>query len=110
MRGVKNDDRKLRWSLLPPGPLEDIVRVLSFGAKKYSPDNWLFVGDGERRYLDAALRHINAYRKGSKKDKQSNRSHISHALCCLIFLWHFEQERYKNERKTRKAVKKNSVR
>lgn len=107
--GQKDDDKKLLWYLLPIKPVEDIVRVLTYGAKKYSPDNWLRVKEPENRYYSAALRHLCAYKKGASRDKQSGRSHLAHAMCCLIFLWHFENERKSHARKTRKAAKKNRI-
>ena len=38
--GRKDDDGKLRYDLIPPLALEEVVRVLTFGAEKYGPNNW----------------------------------------------------------------------
>ncbi|HKE56465.1 MAG TPA: dATP/dGTP diphosphohydrolase domain-containing protein [Pyrinomonadaceae bacterium] len=38
--GVKKDLGKLRWSLLPWDALEEVVKVLMFGASKYADRNW----------------------------------------------------------------------
>ena len=37
--GVKNDQEKLGWDLVPWDAVEPIVAVLDFGSKKYAPDN-----------------------------------------------------------------------
>lgn len=39
---VKDDfkDDKLRWDLLPLEEIEEVVRVLHAGAKKYGPNRW----------------------------------------------------------------------
>ena len=39
-KGLKLDFDKLRWDLLPIECVEEIVRVLTFGAKKYDDNNW----------------------------------------------------------------------
>ena len=65
MIGIKRDDDKIKWSLLPLKPVEEIVKVLMFGAKKYEPDNWKHVEPHER-YWDAAIRHLAAWKEGEK--------------------------------------------
>ena len=37
---MKHDENKARWDLLPMGATSEIVDVLTYGAKKYAPDNW----------------------------------------------------------------------
>lgn len=34
------NEGKPKWSLIPFSALEPMVRVLEFGANKYSPNNW----------------------------------------------------------------------
>ncbi len=88
-RGIKYDKDKPRWNLLPWDELEDVVHVLTFGAKKYAPDNWKFVDDANSRYMDATMRHLVAHQQGEQRDSESGESHIAHAMCCLLFmLWH----------------------
>jgi hypothetical protein len=84
--GVKDDDGKARWSLLPYEQLEEVVKVLGFGADKYGDDNWKKVKQGGRRYMDAAMRHIAAMQNGKVKDPESGLSHAAHAVCCLLFV------------------------
>jgi len=84
--GLKNDFGKPEWYLLPFKAVGEIVKVLTFGAKKYSPDNWRYVPDGERRYFSALLRHLAAWHDGEDIDKESGLSHLAHAGCCLLFL------------------------
>lgn len=87
--GVKFDKDKPKWNLLPWDEVEDVVKVLTFGAKKYAPDNWKFVDDANNRYMDATMRHLVAFQQGERTDAESGESHIAHALCCLLFmLWH----------------------
>lgn len=86
MEGIKHDVDKLRYELLPVKPIEDIVRVLTFGSKKYKDDNWKHVKPFEDRYYAAALRHITAWRKGEILDRETGLPHLAHATCCLVFL------------------------
>ena len=87
--GVKFDKDKPKWNLLPWSEVEDVVKVLTFGAKKYAPDNWKFVDDANSRYMDATMRHLVAHQQGEQRDSESGESHIAHAICCLLFmLWH----------------------
>jgi hypothetical protein len=90
--GLKFDNGKLRWDLLPLNAIEDTVKVLTFGANKYGPNNWQQVDDAENRYFAALMRHIKAYRTGEKIDPESGIDHIAHAICNLVFLYHFQNE------------------
>jgi hypothetical protein len=89
--GMKYDADKLQYSLLPPHALEATVDVLTFGAQKYAPDNWKFVGDAKHRYFDALQRHAWAWLAGEKYDVESGKHHLAHAICCLLFLYEHDQ-------------------
>ena len=92
MTGRKDDDGKPQYRLLPTRSLAAIVDVLTFGAQKYTPDNWRKVPDAQTRYTDAMLRHIFAWLDGEATDAESGYHHLAHAGCCLLFLLHFELE------------------
>ena len=88
--GVKYDNDKPQWSLLPFKALREVVDVLTYGAKKYAPDNWKKVPNAKQRYIDAGFRHFTAYAAGEKLDPETGKSHLAHALCCLLYLLAFE--------------------
>lgn len=90
--GVKFDIGKPQWSLIPANPMAEVVDVLTYGAKKYSPDNWQHVDDPDTRYFNAAMRHIWAWRQGEQYDDESHHSHLAHAVCCLFFLMAFDNK------------------
>ena len=90
--GVKFDNQKPQWSLVPSTAMEEIVDVLTYGANKYSPDNWKYVDNHDTRYFNAAMRHIWAWRQGERFDEESHKSHLAHAACCLLFLMAFDHE------------------
>ena len=85
--GRKFDGGKLEYGLLPPLALKATVDVLTVGAQKYERDNWKKVPDSKRRYFDAMQRHIWAWKEGEQNDPETNRHHLAHALCCLMFLY-----------------------
>jgi hypothetical protein len=86
-KGIKFDSEKNRYDLIPPHALDEFVRVLTFGANKYSPDNWRFVPEAERRYFAAAQRHLWAWKSGEVVDPESGINHLSHAITSLFFLY-----------------------
>ena len=90
--GSKFDSEKPRWSLVPWRELEDVVHVLTAGARKYSDGNWMHVENARDRYFSAAMRHLVDWQGGEKKDPETGRSHLSHAICCLLFISWFDKE------------------
>lgn len=82
----KDDQGKLDWTLIPWRGLKPVVRVLEFGAAKYSRGGWRLVEDADRRYLAAAFRHLTAYADGERVDPESGLPHLAHAVCCLLFM------------------------
>jgi hypothetical protein len=96
--GRKFDGGKLQYGLVPPLALRETVKVLTFGAEKYEPDNWRRVPDGPRRYFDAAQRHLWAYKEGEIYDPETGVNHIAHAICCLMFMLDLDEGKY-NETK-----------
>ena len=87
--GVKFDDGKLRYDLLPICGIREIIRVLMHGAKKYDDNNWHKVAsqpEGKARYYNACKRHIDDWWEGEENDKESGLHHLAHAACCLLFL------------------------
>ena len=85
--GRKFDGDKLEYGLIPPYALMATVDVLTLGAQKYERDNWIHVPDAKRRYFDALQRHLWSWKMGESNDKETGRSHLAHAMCCLMFLY-----------------------
>lgn len=83
--GTKFDSDKPCMELLDPYAMEQLAKVLTFGAKKYAAWNWA-KGLSYSRLAGAALRHIFAYMRGEDLDPESGLPHTAHALCCLMFL------------------------
>jgi hypothetical protein len=88
--GVKYDNGKPQWSLLPFKALTQVVEVLTYGAKKYAPDNWKKVPNAKQRYTDAGFRHFAAYASGETHDSETGKHHLAHAICCLLYIVAFD--------------------
>ena len=93
--GMKDVANKLRWDLLPVELVEEVVRVLTYGANKYpdasSVPNWTLVEDASNKYYAAAMRHIVEYRKGNLTDNESGLLHLAHAITNLLLLINFSK-------------------
>lgn len=74
--GAKLDDGKLRPRLVLGGfvrALEEVIRVGTAGANKYTDNGWQSVPDGRARYANAADRHQIAIDKGYVFDETMDR-------------------------------------
>lgn len=87
--GMKDDKGKSRLDLLPSAPLVEVGHILAFGAWKYKPHNWR-LGLKWSDTLASAQRHIMAWNDGEFVDAETGRSHLSHAICQLLFLSEYE--------------------
>lgn len=84
-KGSKYDGGKPRISLIPREALWGMAQALTYGAVKYSADNYK-LGIEYRRVADAALRHLTAWLDGEETDPESGLSHLDHALASLAML------------------------
>lgn len=90
---MKFDSNKPRYDLIPPSATHALADVLTYGARKYKPNNWRN-GDIDR-YIAATMRHFEAYRAGETHDNESNRPHLWHALTNLAFLIELDETQAK---------------
>lgn len=94
VEGTKYDDGKVPLDLWSADALEETAKVLAFGAAKYEPYNWA-KGIKYSRVFSALLRHLWAFWRHETKDKETGLHHLAHAMCCLMFLLHYEMNRRK---------------
>lgn len=88
MSGLKYDKDKPRLELIDPLFIEELGRVLAFGAQKYSPDNWR-EGIDYTRIIASLKRHTLAFEKGEDIDPETGLSHVVHAACnCMFLYWY----------------------
>lgn len=85
-QGTKLDGGKLKPTLLlddMPLAINEILKVLQFGAEKYSEGNWLKVPNGINRYRNAADRHRLAI---DELDDESGMMHLAHEATSVLML------------------------
>lgn len=88
--GLRFNQDKPKWSLVPQSALLPMVKVLEFGAKKYAPQNWM-KGLSVVEICESMKRHLDAFMEGEDNDKESLISHIGHLQCNALFLaWMIE--------------------
>lgn len=90
--GRKDDNGKLRFDLIPVGPLEELANVYTFGASKYADHNWR-KGIVYSRIFSAIMRHMWAFWRGEDKDKESGLPHLVHAAWGCFTLLEFLKSR-----------------
>lgn len=96
MSGRKDDEGKLRYDLLPRQALREVVSRLTFGAKKYEPDNWR-KGIAYSRLVAAAERHWNAWLHGNITDADCDLHELSGVAINVLMLLEFEIENRREE-------------
>lgn len=80
--GAKLDAGKNRLGLVMFGfarALQEVGRVGTYGANKYTDNGWVSVPDGESRYTDAMLRHLMFEATGEVHDTDTGLRHSAHA-------------------------------
>lgn len=102
LEGRKDDTNKLPIHLVPPEIIFASAYILKFGADKYGERNWE-KGMSWSRVFSACMRHMWAWWGGSQGstenfvfgslDDETERSHLWHALCCVIFLVTYEERK-----------------
>jgi hypothetical protein len=78
---------KTPLSLIPPYAMEQTALVHKFGAERYGAFNWRDTGVCASTYVNAIMRHLNAWRDGETLDPESGISHLAHIACsCNILM------------------------
>ena len=77
---------KVPLGLIPPHAMEQTAWVHKLGADKYGPWNWRETGVCASTYVNAILRHLNAWRDGEDLDPESGISHLAHVACSANIL------------------------
>lgn len=94
---TKFDTSKTRLELLDPSFVVGVGEVLTFGAQKYSPNNWKKADvEGIERIKGASFRHLMAYLDGEKYDPETGLNHMFHIGCNAMFLTYFDKKEKEN--------------
>lgn len=88
--GLRSNAGKPRHELISPWAMGGLAAVLTFGATRYSKNNWR-KGLSWAETLGSLKRHIAEFEKGIDTDPDSGLPHIDHALCNVVFLSEFQK-------------------
>jgi hypothetical protein len=95
--GLKYDDGKLRYDLVPVSAISGDAEVFTYGARKYGDRNWER-GIAADRLFAAAMRHIMSWRDGEITDGESRLHHLKPARANLAMLLEYDIRRGKDVR------------
>lgn len=87
-KGLRFNANKPRFDLVDASATEGLARVLTFGASKYSPNNWRN-GLSFTETIGSLERHVAAIKRGEFVDSESGEQHIDHVQCNAMFLSFF---------------------
>lgn len=90
--GLKYDEGKLRYDLIPHYPIEMLAAVLTFGATKYGDWNWSH-GIPYLKLIASCSRHFWSFVSCDDVDKESGLPHLAHLMCNVAMLLHFTKYR-----------------
>lgn len=76
-KGLRYNEGKLRYDLLPPRWMEALAEVMTKGAEKYEPRNWEKGMEWSKCYA-SLMRHTVAWLKGEDIDPESGLPHMAH--------------------------------
>lgn len=87
--GLRFNEGKLRYDLLPPDAIEEVVKVFTMGAKKYTDRNWE-LGMPWMTIVASLKRHMAAWELGELKDTESGLLHTAHLAWNALALLTYE--------------------
>lgn len=87
--GLRYDDGKTPYDLIPPELLEGVGQVLGYGARKYSKRNWELGMDWSRVFA-SLMRHAWKFWRGEKVDEETGLPHTWHMATNVAFLMAYE--------------------
>jgi hypothetical protein len=89
---------KPQIDLIPSEAIWAMAQVFGYGANKYERANYVDGIEWSRLY-NACQRHLNAWNMGEDNDKDTNLSHIAHAMCNLAMLyWNLKHQPERDDR------------
>ena len=90
------------WHLLPWDAVEEVVRVIDFGAKKYNPRGWEEKPLSWVETCASMTRHTVRFLFGEDRDPETGLHHMAHAACNALFLvaYSLRGVRGKDDRRT----------
>jgi hypothetical protein len=87
--GLRYDKGKNRLELIDASFIEELGKVMTFGAEKYDDDNWR-KGMEWRKVIGCMKRHASKFEQGVSIDEESGCHHLALVAANAMFLWYYE--------------------
>ena len=87
--GLRDDQDKPRYDLIPALPLDELAKQYSFGALRYGDRNWE-KGMSWSRVFGSMMRHAWAWWRGEAFDKESKCHHLAAVAWGAFALMEYE--------------------
>lgn len=85
MEGLRYNEGKSRYDLIPAFAQEQYAKVLTRGAEKYAERNWE-LGMKWSKVIASLERHLQAIKRGEDFDIETGLLHSAHVMCNAAFL------------------------
>ena len=88
--GLRFDDKKPRFDLIPTYPMFQLARLFAFGTKKYAERNWE-KGMPWSKVIAPLQRHLCNWMAGEDNDDETGLSHMIHVAWNAMVLVEYER-------------------
>ena len=88
LKADRHNQGKPKISMISSEFLLELTKVLEYGAKKYSRDNWK-KGLPYTEVIDSLTRHLLAFKDGEDIDDESKCLHLGHIAANTMFLTYY---------------------
>jgi hypothetical protein len=101
-KAMRANDGKTMWDLLPYEQLEEAVKVLEYGAKKYAAWNWQKPMPLNEIWA-CAMRHMVELSKKNMLDEETKCHHAGHVIANMLFYIYHSQSLTNGEKEAENA-------
>ncbi len=85
-KGLRYDDNKPRYDLIPPEAMDELALLYTIGAKKYAERNWER-GMNWGKVFGSLMRHAWKWMRGQEYDEETGVHHMIHVAWNAIALY-----------------------
>ena len=96
-KALRHNSGKLDWTLLDFDCLIPMVEGMTYGATKYTRNNWKLQCDDPKQHLQSAMRHLIAIIQGEEIDEESGVRH-SGLIQCNMMMYNYHSKDITNEK------------
>jgi len=93
-KALRYNEGKIDWTLLDWESVKPLADGMTYGATKYSRDNWKQKCDDPKQHIQSAFRHLIAIASGEEIDPESGVRHSGLVMCnMMMYNYHTKPKR-----------------